>query len=314
MGDLPLEGEQDCLLGLGIGPFSTEDDLELGGPGLPREGEDLSGNMVLRLGGASKEYPGISEGFQGLDLTVGEVPRDGAANFDEVGLDFGTELAGRTDLGTELVGLNLVIELVTGPELGTELVEGLDLVIELVPGLDFVTDDLVIELVPVPDFMTEEGRLAGVELAWRLDGTDGLLDGVLDLDAGLLAGSTEDLVGVEDLPGVDDLGWVTGNFEGNVGREVGVEDLSGFAAVGTVGRPFGVAGLDEDTLQPPEEDGLRIPENEEFIVADGAIWRDVTIVLEEESAGLASCENSNKIALASTRIHKQCTVLSFQGK
>lgn len=91
-GALPLHGEQDCLRGLAIGKFSTEDDLELGAPGLPREGEDLSGSVVLKLGGASKENPGISEGFQGLDLTVGEVPRDGAAIFD-VGADFGTALA-----------------------------------------------------------------------------------------------------------------------------------------------------------------------------------------------------------------------------
>lgn len=197
LGALPLDGEEDCLLGLAIGPFSIEDDLELAAPGLPREGEDLSGSVVLRLGGASKENPGISEGFQGPDLTVGEVPRDGAAIFDDVGLDFDTELAGRTDLGTELEGPNLVIELITGPELDTEAVAGFDLAIELVPGMEFV---------PVPDFMTEEERLAGAELACRFNGMDGLLVGVLGLDAGLLAGSMEDLVGVEDLPGVEDLG------------------------------------------------------------------------------------------------------------
>lgn len=85
-GLLPLDGEQDCLLGRAGGPGSTEDDLEeLGAPGLPREAEEgLSGKDVLRFGGASRENPGISDGFQGLDLTVGELPRD-----DD---DFGTEV------------------------------------------------------------------------------------------------------------------------------------------------------------------------------------------------------------------------------
>lgn len=188
------------------------------------------------------------------------------------------------------MGPNLVIELVTGPELGTESVGGLDLVIELVPEIDFVMDDLVMELVTVPDFMTEEERPIGAEQACRLDGMDGLLVGVSDLDAGLLAGGMEDLVGVEDLPGVDDLGWATTNFEGNVEREVGVEDLGGFAAAGNVGRPFEVAGLDEVTLEPPDEDGLCILENEEFKLVKGAICVDVAIVLKEESEGLANLD------------------------
>ena len=38
----------------------------------------LSGSDVLKLGGASSEKPGISEGFHGLDFTVGEAPLDGA--------------------------------------------------------------------------------------------------------------------------------------------------------------------------------------------------------------------------------------------
>lgn len=67
---LPLAGELDCCLRF---------PLALAAPGLPRVAEaGLSGNVVLRLGGASSEKPGISEGFQGLDLTVGEAPREGA--------------------------------------------------------------------------------------------------------------------------------------------------------------------------------------------------------------------------------------------
>lgn len=74
---LPLEGEQDCRLGRAAGPLSTED-LELGAPGLPRVADvGLSGSDVLRFGGASREKPGISDGFHGLDLTVGELPLEG---------------------------------------------------------------------------------------------------------------------------------------------------------------------------------------------------------------------------------------------
>ena len=76
---LPLEGEQDWRFGRAAGPGSTEEDLELGAPCLPRVAEvGLSGSDVLRFGGASSEKPGISDGFHGLDLTVGELPLEGA--------------------------------------------------------------------------------------------------------------------------------------------------------------------------------------------------------------------------------------------
>lgn len=113
----------------------------------------------------------------------------------------------------------------------------------------------------------------------------------MDLDASLLAGGTEDLdVGVDDLIGVDDLVWATADFgSGSVEREVGVEDLGSFDAVCVVVRPVGVAGLDELTLEPPDEDGLRIPEDE-FKLADGASCLDIVTFLEEGSAGLANLD------------------------
>lgn len=61
-----------------------EDDLEPGAeatPGLPLAETGLSDKVVLRFGGASKEKPGISGGFCGLDdftVGAGEVPREGA--------------------------------------------------------------------------------------------------------------------------------------------------------------------------------------------------------------------------------------------
>jgi len=91
IGARPLDGEQDCLLAfplpplVGPPPRSMEPDLEPGAeatPGLPLEAETgLSAKVVLRFGGASKEKPGISGGFHGLDefkVGEGEVPRDGA--------------------------------------------------------------------------------------------------------------------------------------------------------------------------------------------------------------------------------------------
>ncbi|RRT65099.1 hypothetical protein B296_00041299 [Ensete ventricosum] len=165
-----------------FGPGSTEDDRLLGPPGLPREAEEgLSGNDVLKFGGASREKPGMSVGFNGLGFMVGELPCG-----------------------------------------GTELLD---------------TDG--------PDLVTEEHLLDGAELNDTVDGTEGRLVGVADLDEGLLTTGTDGLdVGVEDLTGVDDSGG-NNDFDGKIVREGGVEGLVGFGAVGNVGRPVGVAGLDE---------------------------------------------------------------------
>lgn len=90
---LPLDGEHDCCLGLPLEPVAAiDDDLTFGTPGRHLEVEDgLSGNDVLKFGGASSEKPGISEGFQGLDFTVGELPRDDIGVFELVGRDFDVE-------------------------------------------------------------------------------------------------------------------------------------------------------------------------------------------------------------------------------
>lgn len=88
----PRAGEHDCCLGLPLEPVETDDDFTLGTPGLPLEAEvGLSGNFVLKFGGASSENPGISEGFQGLDFTVGELPRDDIGFLVLAGRDFDAE-------------------------------------------------------------------------------------------------------------------------------------------------------------------------------------------------------------------------------
>lgn len=81
-----LDGEHDCCLSFPLEPVAVEDDLTLGTTGRPLDAEaGLSGNVVLKLAGTSREKPGISEGFHGLDFTVGEGPRDGAELFVFVG-------------------------------------------------------------------------------------------------------------------------------------------------------------------------------------------------------------------------------------
>ncbi|KAJ8535426.1 hypothetical protein K7X08_023146 [Anisodus acutangulus] len=77
LGGRPLAGENDCLLILPFEAGSTDEDLTLVAPGLHLVAEiGLSGRDVLKLGGASRENPGISDGFHGLGFTVGELGRE----------------------------------------------------------------------------------------------------------------------------------------------------------------------------------------------------------------------------------------------
>lgn len=218
-GALPLEGEHDCRLTLPFEPTSTEDDRALGAPGLPLEADTgLSGIDVLKLGGASREKPGISEGCQGLDFTVGELPRGGGGFLD-------------TAAGADLV--------------------------------------------------TEEDRPGGTELPDTLDGVEGRLIGVADLDAGLVAIMEGREVGVEDLAaGVDDLTEGAADLEeGMVVLDVGVEGLEGLLVADNVGRPVGVAGRDAVEPGPPDDEGLRTP-TLEFKPEDNVDCLDAKLPLE----------------------------------
>ena len=85
------------------------------------------------------------------------------------------------------------------------------------------------------------------------------LDGVVDLEA---------MVGLDVLEGLvaeETAGLETGTvdlLEGRDGLEVGVDGLEVLADGVNVGRPVGVEGLDPG---PPDDDGLRVTELEEFI-------------------------------------------------
>jgi len=263
---LPLDGEQDCRLGRAAGPLSTEEDLELGAPGLPRVAEvGLSGSDVLRFGGASREKPGISDGFHGLDLTVGELPLEGVCavvfageeplGIVEPDLEIEDDLTGAAKLpcwaeGTEgrLVGVDaLDVGLLCAG------MEGLDEgVVDLVAGID----DLE---VGVDDLLAGADALP-VGAGFLLAGPAALLEGVVDLAEG----------SVDLEVGVDDLGAETPVLAGTVARAVGVEGLEPLELAANAGRPVVVEGLDELEVSPPDDDGRRVVAAE-FKLFDDAV-------------------------------------------
>lgn len=256
----PLDGEHDCLLGLPVGPGSTDDERPLA-RGLPLDADNgLSGAVVLRFGGASIENPGMSDGFQGLFFMVGEGSRDGAKLL-------GTEL---TDLAEDETGVFVGV----------------------------VPDGLANEVPEFTDLVKkDEDRERRPVVLFELGEADGRRVGVDDLDNGFDAGIEARPVGVDDLAtGLDkgvvdlvgpadlDVTGIAGLFENKVAREVGVEGLEFLDVAATVGRPVGVAGLDDVDVNdglpvgvagldppPPDDEGLRIPMLEDTGHEDGCL-------------------------------------------
>lgn len=264
----PLEGEHDCRRGLPLEAGSTDEDREVGAPGLPLVADSgLSGNVVLRLGGASSEKPGISDGFHGLDLTVGEVPRDGTGCL-EVTRACCLDVTGAGCL--DITGAGLEFEEILTEE--ADILGSLDGVDGLRVGVDALDVDLeggkVGLLVGVEDLAVDLDK--GVE---DLDGIVGLAAGVVVLvaEVEVLVAETMDLL-VEIV--VLDVGAVV-LFEDKVVR-VGVEGLDDFEVVVNVGRPVGVAGRDPG---PPDEDGLLVPPLEELNPGEEADCLDTKLVL-----------------------------------
>lgn len=183
---LPLAGEHDCCLGLPLEPASIENDRALASLGLPLEAEaGLSGNDFFKFGGASREKPGISLGFQGLGFTVGELPRDDTGFFNVVGTDFGTE-------EDRLLGGAATVAAPEGVNIWRVGVAGLD--------VDFKADG--------------KGLAVGVEeRAEVLLGVEDLTGG----PAGLVEGKVAREVGVDALEGLA--------VVGTVSRLVGVAGL-----------------------------------------------------------------------------------------
>lgn len=268
IGALPLDGEHDCLLGLPpVGPpGSTEPERGLGAPGLPLVAESgLSGNVVLRFGGVSSENPGMSDGFHGLDLTVGEAPRDTAGVLVGVGIGFA---AGEGGLIWDIVGFAVVVAALA-EEIGRRVgVADLDMVLGGGSvGLEVGVEDLAVDLdrgvvdlegpadfvaVLVVDLVAELADLA-VEVV-GLDAVGVSLDELVDLliGVGLVVADTVDLELVIEGRVVEE----------TVAREVGVEGLEDFELVVSVDDlPVGVAGLDPG---PPDDEGLRLAPLEEL--------------------------------------------------
>lgn len=296
---LLLAGEQDWRLGLPLELASTEDDLAPGAAGLPREADTgLSGNDVLKFGGVSSENPGISDAFQGLDFTVGDVPRDCTELFDVVAAD------------------GFVMEDAAVPDFVTEDVAGADFISEEVREADFGIEDAV-----GADLVTEEDRPEGADAIGVLDEEADRRVGVDDLDVDLEAGKEGLAVGVKergaDLVGVEDLAVEAAGFtEGKLARDVGVEDLEGLVVVGRVGRPVGVAGLLAD-FEPPEEDGLLFRVLEEITPADGACCFKARVLFKAGSSGrfasLVFSETGRALDIPIWLIRVFCDSISKEG-
>lgn len=181
----PLDGEQDCCLTLPLAPVTVEDDLTIGATGRPLEAEaGRSCIDVLKLGGASRENPGISEGFQGLDFTVGEGPRKGAELFELAGRNFDAEEA--LPVGADTTG---ALNEVDGGRVG---VADLDVDLEAGrEGLAVGVEDRAVDLVGVED-------LTG-GATFLVEGKEARELGVDDLEGLVVIGNVDRPVGVADL-------------------------------------------------------------------------------------------------------------------
>lgn len=200
----------------------VEDDRTLGGPGLDLEAEDgLLGKVVFKFEGVSFDISGT---FNGLDLTVGETPREGLGFFATLASVFVTkeDLIGveALDVDLEVGVMDLLGFAVTGNETCEVGVLGL---------LGFV-------------FEGNEAREVGVLglLVFEVEGIEAREVGVLGLLGFFDEGPVAREVGVDDLAGL----------------EVGEEGLEGLFVAGNVARPVGVAGLEAVDLGPPDDEGL----------------------------------------------------------
>ncbi|MCI19260.1 hypothetical protein A2U01_0040416, partial [Trifolium medium] len=180
----PLEGEHDCLFGLPLEAGSIDEERAEGAPGLPLVAETgLSGSVVLKLGGASRENSSISDGFHGLDLTVGEVPRDGTGCFDTIGV--GLEIEEVLTGGADMLG---AFDGVDGRRVGVDALDA---------GLEVDNVGLLVGVEGLVVFLDK-----GVE---DLEGTVGLAEGNASLaegTVGLVAGTVVTVVLVEETTGL----------------------------------------------------------------------------------------------------------------
>ena len=264
----PREGEQDWRRPRGTPapgmepPVSTEAERET--PGLPREAElGLSGRVVRKFGGTSRENPGISDGFHGLDLRVGDSLRTSEGDMPF----FPVTGAGPVDLDVD-VPVTATAEEEDDDE---DVEEGTDVLIGM----------------PVKAAPADALRVGVEDLAGRkglpllpLLGTDDDND-------------DERLVGVEDLRAASPVTIVAMGFveELVVKRDVGVEDRAGLETADCVRRPVGVEGLAEPGPGPPDEEGRRIPPGPMPMPEEPIPCLETALARAASSCGSASCIN-----------------------
>lgn len=251
LGGRPLAGEHDCRLTLPFEAGSTDEDLALAAPGLPLVAEiGLSGSDVLKLGGASRENPGISEGFHGLNFTVGELAREAAGFRDVVVADLVPE---EDDKG--LTGGTVVFVVLDTKVARRAGVAGLDV------DFDPVTEALLVGV---------EDRALDLEVGVEdLGGTVGFAEGTVAREVGVADLDDLDAAAVDiDLEVAVDVKVVAADVDLDAEVKVDLDELN-------VGLPVGVEGLD-----PPEEDGLRRIELEVFIPGEEASCLDAKLILD----------------------------------
>lgn len=255
----PLEGEHDCCFDLPLEQVSVEEDRALGASGLPLEAET-----------------GLS-GIDGLDFTVGEVPRNGTGFFN-LGPDFVTEEERFEGVDDRCVGVaDLEFDLEAA---GTEvLAVGVE---ERTSGLVGVEDRTAGTIGLVEGNVAREVGVEGLEGFAVVDDVVREV-GVEDLEGFAVMGNVAREVGVEGLEGFV--------VVANVAREVGVEGLEGFVVAGNVARPVGVARLGAVDVRPDDDDSLLFAAMEEFESVDKTGCQDVSLFVEAGSGpGLASID------------------------
>lgn len=229
----------------------------------------LSESDVRKFGGASREKPGISEGFHVLGFTVGELARGGTRFLAVLETDFVTEGDLTGGAGADVF---VVVDRVVGLRVGvavldTGLVAGRE---DLVVGVEDLAVDLAVGVEDLAGRVGlvegNVGRVVGVE---DLEGLDAVVGTGLDavIDVGL-----DDVVDV----GLDDMAGVV--LDAVV--EVGLDDVD------KVGRPVGVPGLDPG---PPDDEGLRIPAVEVVKLGDEAGCLDIELLFAVGSG----CESAS---------------------
>lgn len=194
----------------------------------------LSGNDVLKFGGASRENPGISEGFHGLGFTLGELDRGNTGFFTAVVTALSTEEVGDLSETAGVLDGNVGLLRIGVAVLGKDFGAG---ILGLLAGDEALMVDLAVGVDDLGGTIGfAEGKVGRAVGVADLEGLHVAVDVTFDV-------VEEGLVAVVNVRLFD------------AGVELDRVELR-------VGRPVGVDGLDPGP--PPEEDGLWSPPVEVF--------------------------------------------------